>query len=104
VTKIFASKPDFSPDDAATGARLIADGHELLLHPHFGARSQEELIPLVTDCVVAIVSIDPFTATAIAANTALRSSHECTLTSYAGSAKSNHCELAATYEADRVSC
>jgi phosphoglycerate dehydrogenase-like enzyme len=70
--KIFVSWPAYSPDDPETGARLVAAGHELLLSPKLGARSEKELIALMSGCVAAIVSTDPFSATAIESNPLLK--------------------------------
>jgi phosphoglycerate dehydrogenase-like enzyme len=72
MAKIFVSWPGYSAQDPQTGARLIAAGHELALHPKVGARSEQELSALMAGCAAAIVSTDPFSATAIASNPALR--------------------------------
>lgn len=70
--KIFVSWPGYSPEDTETGARLVAAGYELLLHPKLGARSEDELITLMQDAEAAIVSTDPFTLRVIEANPRLR--------------------------------
>ncbi|MDQ0473999.1 phosphoglycerate dehydrogenase [Labrys wisconsinensis] len=70
--RIFVSWPGYSADDPETGGRLVAAGHELILAPKLGARSEDELIALSGDAVGAIVSTDPFTARVLAANPRLR--------------------------------
>lgn len=70
--RIFVSWPGYSATDAETGGRLVAAGYELILEPKLGARSAGELIALMRDAAGAIVSTDPFTAEAIAANPSLK--------------------------------
>jgi|HubBroStandDraft_4_1064222.scaffolds.fasta_scaffold06849_2 phosphoglycerate dehydrogenase-like enzyme len=72
MARIFVSWPDYSPNDPETGARLTAAGHELLIFPKVGARSEKELLSLIRGCVAAIVSTDPFTATVITSTPSLR--------------------------------
>lgn len=50
----------------------MAAGYDLILEPKLGARSAAELITLMQDAAGAIVSTDPFTAEAIAANPNLK--------------------------------
>lgn len=69
---IFVSWPGYDPADPATGARLVEAGYTLRLEPKLGARTEDELIALMGDCVGAIVSTDPFTERAIRANPSLR--------------------------------
>ena len=68
MAKIFVSWPGYSASDPDTGARLVAAGHELVLHPKLGTRSADELMDLMAGCAAAIVSTDPFTGAAIASN------------------------------------
>jgi phosphoglycerate dehydrogenase-like enzyme len=69
---IFVSWPGYSAADSETGGKLVAAGYALILEPKLGARSADELIRLMRDAAGAIVSTDPFTAEAIAANPKLR--------------------------------
>lgn len=71
-TRVFVSWPGYSAEDAMTGGKLVAAGYELILEPKLGARSPAELIARMRDAAGAIVSTDPFTAEAIAANPRLR--------------------------------
>lgn len=71
MAKVFISWPGYSSADPATGARLIAAGHELVFAPKTGNRSPEELTALLGDCSAAIVSTDPFTREVLAADQSL---------------------------------
>jgi phosphoglycerate dehydrogenase-like enzyme len=70
--RIFVSWPGYSVADPETGGKLVDAGYELILEPKLGARSAAELIGLMKDAAGAIVSTDPFTAEAIAANPSLK--------------------------------
>lgn len=70
--RVFVSWPGYAADDPETGGRLVEAGCELILAPKLGARTDEELIALMRGAFAAIVSTDPFTPRAIAANPALR--------------------------------
>jgi phosphoglycerate dehydrogenase-like enzyme len=63
---------DYDPDDPHTGGRLRDAGLQVSLAPKHGARSPEELVPLVRDAVAAIVSTDPFERSVFAAAPHLR--------------------------------
>src|SRR3954465_2403044 len=70
---ILITRPDFDPEDPATGGRLTAAGHELRFAPKRAQRTPEELMALLEDGVVAaIVSTDPFDSRVLAATTQLR--------------------------------
>lgn len=64
--------PDFDVEHERIGRALTDAGLTLRLAPKHGARSAAELRELVTDCVGAIVSTDPFDADVLAASPALR--------------------------------
>jgi len=70
--RILVTWPGYSPQDAATGARLVAAGHDLILAPKLGARSPDELAALLGDAAAAIVSTDPFTPEVLRAAPHLR--------------------------------
>lgn len=64
--------PDYELDGDDLGRALQAAGLEVRLAPKRGARSADELRPLVADAAGAIVSTDPFDAQVLAAAAGLR--------------------------------
>lgn len=69
---VLVTWPDYDPDDPMLGGALLAAGLDVRLEPKRGARSPEQLLPLLAGAFAAIVSTDPFTAAVIAAAPDLR--------------------------------
>ena len=64
--------PGFEADGPQTGRRLGEAGLDLKFAPKLGARTAAEVAALVSDCIGAIVSTDPFDESVFAAAPGLR--------------------------------
>lgn len=69
---ILVTWPDYDMDDPALGRALLDAGLEVRLEPKRGARTPEQLAPMLASVVGAIVSTDPFTAEVLAGASQLR--------------------------------
>jgi phosphoglycerate dehydrogenase-like enzyme len=69
---ILVTWPDFDVEDAETGGRLTAAGHDVRLAPKLGRRSPADLARLLDGVSAAIVSTDPFDAAVLGRARGLR--------------------------------
>jgi len=72
VNCVLVTWPDFDPNDAGSGARLLEASCRLRLRPKNGARTAGEMIDALRGVAAAIVSTDPFDAAVLEAAPELR--------------------------------
>jgi len=71
-TTVLVTWPDYDMDDPELGRALLAAGLDVRLEPKRGARTPDQLAPMLDGVIGAVVSTDPFTAAVIDAAPELR--------------------------------
>jgi len=71
-TTVLVTWPDYDMDDPELGRALLDAGLDVRLEPKRGARTPDQLMPMLDGVIGAVVSTDPFTAAVIDAAPELR--------------------------------